>query len=737
VAERALQEVVRWLSGIGKRRRPGTDGELLQAFATARDQSAFAELLRRHGPLVWSICARSLPRVQDAEDAFQATFLVLARGAGSIRKGEALASWLFGVARRAALRLRHRARLAEPPAPAPSPPDPRAEIASAEACDAILEEVRALPEKYRLPLLLCGLEGLTKREAARQLGWREGTVSGRLARARARLQARLARRGILTAGGLTLLAVPGPLDAQMLRLVTGQAAPGPVVAALVTEVLRSMRAFSLTVFTSVVSSCLLALALGGAWYRGQAAPAAAPAARAPDSFVQAQADETAAATWQERLVLRGYAGSGYAEFSPDGRTLATADGRNVLRFLDTATWQERSQCPLTKYKKGTYFPQWHPFSPDGRWFALTWRVPADDGKGKPRFETWLIEVATGKFHSVLAGKDPRFSPVGTLLSLSQGDTLVLYDYQTEREVRTLALGHPTAWRGDRFAPDGKRLFTATTDGRGKLWDPASGKAIATLRGYHPVWSKDGKTLATVVPGPEAILWDAVSGKERATLRGFKEPGCLVQLSPDGKRVLTSVSEAGLRDDGEISFPEFDNPYVPKRTPLDVRVWDAMTGEQLARLPGEREHCRGGAFAPDGKCVAYIRLTDGEGFTPEAVVWDLVRGKEQLVLSDEKGIDDIAFMPDGRLIGNIGLRDNSQLYMWEATTGRVLARIDNAQGARTFSPDGKLLVVSVPIPVAGPLTEPIPTPMEVRIFLLSNQPVRSETRGEPIPIKGQK
>src|SRR5262249_25927544 len=186
---------------------------------------------------------------------------------------------------------------------------------------------------------------------------------------------------------------------------------------------------------------------------------------------------------------------------------------------------------------------------------------------KPRFETWLIEVATGKVRSVLVGKEPRFSPVRNLLSLSRDDMLVLYDYQTEREVRTLALGRPIAWRGDRFSPDGKRLFTATTDGRGKLWDPASGKAIAMLRGYGPVWSKDSTTLATVVPGPEVKLWDAGSGKERATLRGFQEPGCGVQFSPDGKRVLTHVSEAGLREDGELDFPEAGQPYVRKRTPL--------------------------------------------------------------------------------------------------------------------------------------------------------------------------
>jgi WD40 repeat protein len=112
--------------------------------------------------------------------------------------------------------------------------------------------------------------------------------------------------------------------------------------------------------------------------------------------------------------------------------------------------------------------------------------------------------------------------------------------------------------------------------------------------------------------------------------------------------------------------------------------------------------------------------------------------ERLVLSDEKGIDDVSFMPDGkRLLGNVGRDDKSQLHVWNAKTGDVLSRIDNAAGARTFSPDGKLLVVTVVLPVPGPLTKPVPTPMEVRILQLSNKPVQNETRGDPIPLEPEK
>jgi RNA polymerase sigma factor (sigma-70 family) len=734
----SLREVVRRLGGLAAAPRPDTDGALLRAYA-AGDERAFAELVRRHGPLVWGVCARSLPSEQDAEDAFQATFFVLARKAASVRNGDALASWLFGVARRAASVVRRRAGHTDPRPPLATAPDPCAELASAEACDAILEEVRRLPEKYRLPLLLCGLEGLTKAQAARQLGWREGTVSGRLARARELLRRRLARRDLITADcGLAALgaAVPRSLQeaaaAGALRFAAGETADSPSASDFAWEVLRSMHTTSLKQYACVFGACVLAAVAGGLAY-SQRQPLDEPRGEAA-KLGEGKAGTPGAPAWRERLVLRGYAGSAYGEFSPDGRTFATADGRNVLRFLDTATWKERSRCPLTKYPKGTYFPQWHPFSPDGRLFALAWRVPAESGKGR-RYETWLIEPATGKVRTVLEGNEPRFCPAGTLLALHCPEAVVLYDYAAGKEVRKLPTGGPVAWRGDWFSPDGRRLFLPTSDGRGKLWDVGTGKALATLEGFNPAWSKDGTSLATVLPGPLVKLWDAATGKERATLRGFDQPSCNVAFSPDGRLVLTSVSEAPLRADGEIDMPTYGKPYKRKRSPLDVRLWDAQTGKELVRLPGEREHCRGGAFAPDGKTVAYVRLTDDLGYKPETVLWDVAAGKERLVLRDDEGIDGVTFTPDGAaVLGHVGSHDRAQLHVWDAATGRVRARLGSAQGAYKFSPDGKLLVLTVYLPVEGPLTKPVPTRMEVRIFQWSEGPVTSETRGEPIAIK---
>jgi RNA polymerase sigma factor (sigma-70 family) len=164
------------------------DSTLLDRFTSARDEPAFALLVARHGPLVLSVCRRVVGHQQDAEDVFQATFLILARRAAALRRGRSLASWLHTVASRLALRARAdaaRRLTAEPRAldMLPAKPDPAA--AWRDLQPILDEELQRLPEKYRAPVILCYLEGHTHAEAAQQLGWPVGTVAGRLARARA------------------------------------------------------------------------------------------------------------------------------------------------------------------------------------------------------------------------------------------------------------------------------------------------------------------------------------------------------------------------------------------------------------------------------------------------------------------------------------------------------------------------------------------------------------------------
>jgi RNA polymerase sigma factor (sigma-70 family) len=194
-----------------------TDSELLQRFAVQREEAAFTTLLQRHGPMVLGVCRSILPEAQDAEDAFQATFLVLARQPRSIGKPASVASWLHGVAYRLAMRARAEAarrRAHERQAVMMPKVDPHEELIWRDLRPVLHEEVDRLPERYRLPFVLCYLEGKTNEEAADLLGWPKGTVLSSLSRARERLRRRLTRRGLaLTSGLLAALLAPGAAQA--------------------------------------------------------------------------------------------------------------------------------------------------------------------------------------------------------------------------------------------------------------------------------------------------------------------------------------------------------------------------------------------------------------------------------------------------------------------------------------------------------------------------------------------
>jgi RNA polymerase sigma factor (sigma-70 family) len=195
-----------------------TDRQLLTDFVTRRNAEAFAELVRRHGPMVLGVCRQLLGNEHDAEDAFQAAFLVLARKAGTIRSPEALPNWLYGVATRLAIRNRtavNRRRAREVPF-VDSPASESEEHQREELWPLLCEEIGRLPDKYRIPFILCYLDGKTNEEAATQLNCATGTVFSRLARARERLRHRLSRQGLVVSSGLlaaTLSALPREVSA--------------------------------------------------------------------------------------------------------------------------------------------------------------------------------------------------------------------------------------------------------------------------------------------------------------------------------------------------------------------------------------------------------------------------------------------------------------------------------------------------------------------------------------------
>ena len=181
------------------------DEQLLSRFFNDRDDAAFAAILERHGPLVYGVCQRVLCDANDAEDAFQATLLVLVRKGGTLREPSRLASWLYGVAQRIAHKVRAKAalRMRSERQASDMPISTAASDMTLDELRSILdEEISQLPQKYALPLVLCYLEGKTNAEAADQLGWPEGSMSRRLSRARDLLRSRLSRRGLALSAAL-------------------------------------------------------------------------------------------------------------------------------------------------------------------------------------------------------------------------------------------------------------------------------------------------------------------------------------------------------------------------------------------------------------------------------------------------------------------------------------------------------------------------------------------------------
>ncbi len=208
---------------------PSADAELVRRFAAQRDEAAFEELIRRHGPLVWGVCRRALANRSDAEDAFQSTFLVLARRAGAVRNPAAVGCWLYGVAHRVARRMRGRSLPTSSDAGRyiPSPAAPVAEsLTVREFLAALDEELLRLPERYRRPLVLCFLQERTQDEAARQLGVSLSTLKRRLDAGRELLRERLSRRGVELSAALAAvgLAVPAELSNAAVRAAVGGAA---------------------------------------------------------------------------------------------------------------------------------------------------------------------------------------------------------------------------------------------------------------------------------------------------------------------------------------------------------------------------------------------------------------------------------------------------------------------------------------------------------------------------------
>jgi RNA polymerase sigma factor (sigma-70 family) len=644
------------------------DVELLTRYAQGRDEAAFASLVRRHGGLVLGVACRQLADRHEAEDVFQATFLALARSAPRLGRPASLANWLYTVALRLARKARLRAarraaREQAAPRPAPSP-DPLAEMTGRELVRVLDEELAQLPERYRQPLVLCGVQGLARDEAARQLGWSDGVFKGRLERGRRLLAARLARRGLgpsaLALAPLAVAAVPGDLLASTAALAAAPWSPSlPAgVAALAAAPRRLLPA-------AVALGSLLAVGVAGLALR----PAAEKPANAPPP--PPAAARPGPAPLDDPL--------------PPGST---------LRF------------GTSRFHQGTVIERLA-VSPDGKL-----AVAAGGIRWLSRGPARAFDLATGRVRYTLGLRLVEalaFSPDGTLLAARQDTSLHLFDARTGRGLGKIALpqANPRAMFGLLvFAPDGKTVAAASAEGNVvHLVDLDRGQVVRSFRHQQMVFagafSPDGKLLAADGYDQDGSkyftrLWDVASGKELRRLAGGRGGLRSLAFSPDGKTLA-----GGGDSDGRL------------------RLWDVATGQERRVFPADGTRIRSVAFTPDGRTVAAagqsIRLYDpatgrerlhidrqavglhfaADGKALTAAVggvigrWDAATGKPVTPQDAGDGaVDQILTTPDGRRL--ITHHETGEAHIWDAATGKRLRGLNMSWQRMALSPDGRLL-----------------------------------------------
>jgi RNA polymerase sigma factor (sigma-70 family) len=378
VSSNPLVAGIRHLRGrmAAQRRNEESDEQLLHAFTTRRDEDAFAVLVRRHGPMVLNVCRRVLEQHQDAEDAFQATFLLLARGAAALRNKAALASFLHGTAYRIALTARRsasRRRKHEERMPARPPFVPADDLSWREVRTLLDEEIARLPEKYRTVFVLCCLEELSQAEAARRLGRKERTLSSQLAAARKQLAQRLARRGVELSAVLTAVtlaaqaasALPAGLMATTIKAALATVAGEQwaiMVSASVAELVKSATVAMMANKAKIASLILLAVGLlagASVWaYRGLAVntlilteqSAEQPAAKEDNKPKVAASKHDAAKTMEiEGRVI-----------APDGKPRAGAKlallSQDGVRQIGVTAKDGRFAVVVPKERKGEWPP---------------------------------------------------------------------------------------------------------------------------------------------------------------------------------------------------------------------------------------------------------------------------------------------------------------------------------------------------------------------------------------------
>jgi RNA polymerase sigma factor (sigma-70 family) len=723
-----------------------SDGELLQHFVGNADEAAFATLLRRHGRVVLGVCRRVLGAGPDAEDVFQATFVVLARKAGSICKQDSLPSWLHGVAYRMAARLRSqrgRRRKREQVAEGgmdiiaedrSTAADPCARASLRELSAMLDQELQRLPKDCSDAVVLCLLGGLSNSQAARRLGWPVTTLKARFQRGRDLLRERLQRRGVslsavtLSAGLVDeVTVVPATLAKAALQCVSQKAVPAQVAAlaagAMGAGASGMVKLAAVAAFAVMLACISTAALLQPQLHQGAATP------KSKDLNPRPQPSQVSQTTCDKKSPA---ATDLYGDPLPDGvlarlgterfrhgsftLSLAYALGGKVLvsgggTSYSICIWDAETGKPLHKLS----------YPSSCRCFAVS-----PDGKTLFTDSFLRIDIATGKEKGQLKPMpkglpDVALSPDGRTAAIANDgkNNLELWDIETGEQLRSL-VGHKGYVFQPAFSPDGNTLATCGQDKTLRLWDVATGKDLRRTDingGCGPCFAPNGKILATASSGLEGDvvrLWDVETGKQNHQLIGTQ--GCIQAIfSPDGKMLATTNRNYELQlwnpETGKI-IRQWNVPasaqflaFSPDGKVLasggrGIQRWDVATGQELGIPANHTEGIHSLRFASDGKTLLSGTWCDA------LRLWDLSTCREQIQQRERpigSGIENwkpgyFALSPDTLIVAACGnfipdLKRDPTIYLFDTRTGKLLRSLlghGELPRVMQFSSDGKFL-----------------------------------------------
>jgi RNA polymerase sigma factor (sigma-70 family) len=655
-------------------------------------------LIARHGPMVLGSARRLVDKSHDAEDVFQAVFLSLARLAKTIRQGQTLPAWLHKATCRIAAKVRSNRRPRsqaelgnEQSGAEPSDEsDPAAGLVWQEVRQALDQELQRLPDRLRSPLVLCYLSGLTRDEAAQQLGWSLSTLKRRLEEGRKALRIRLERRGIAAVGLALTVLTPDALQAAVSKSLiesslglifsTGAAVPA-TISALALSSAGAMKGVAM----KAIFALLVAAAVGMGIY---------------------------AAT--------GHADQNEGQNGQDRNPMPQAvQAENAVPMDDPLPAGATLRFGTSRFRHGARVAAMA-VSPDGKRAFVT----------NDSYFSRAFDLATGQMlFSLNLGDayDCAYSPDGRTLVVKQGFTLCVRDVATGKETRSIQLARTNPWSSEaplEFTPDGKAIAVTTQGKVVDLIDFESGQTIRDFAHANPesglndfpqvlaiAFSPDGKQMATGGYANDkhnyfARLWDVETGKElRRFMHGPKGYGIRsLTFSPDGKTLATLGTQSGvfLRmfdvDTGELrkAFPKDDNlrpgkgsvAFAPDGKTVaaalnSIHLYDVSTGEVRLRIDRQATNLR---FTDGGKTLT--------GAVGGAIYrWDTATGKALTPEGADSAVDQILVTADGKRVITRG--QDGYAHIWDGASGKHLRRIAAAwQRNLAISPDGKFLAWSV-------------------------------------------